>query len=392
MNQILVDDIELSHFKCMDHVKIPLEFGVNVIVGRNGEGKSTILNSIAYALTGYDMFGAKLDPFNRSGDPCAWVLLNGEADRTPLTLRRIAQKKGKKTENIVSGDISLDKEVFLSLSNPRYILQLDPKGIKSVLASILKMDADDMVDLIPAAKKTVSDVFDGTDSVTYINSVEKAIKDNTALVKKTEDSILIHKGKISGTENINEIFAENGIVPNEEIAEAIAMTASAARSMIDVLEIEVEKQKLRGKNLNAYRSACYEVIAKKFNDSLTHVNIELEKDGKDVFIVKYDGKDVRACSNSEQLRAGLEIVDTLSAISGLSYPCMVDNAECALNVDTTKYPNIKQFIFTIVADEELSTWDGEDLREIHSGVVMPRTAEDLQPSVKILDGWGTKSA
>lgn len=389
--KIFLTGIEASHFKSLSHTKISLSDRANFVVGRNGTGKSTILNAVSFGLTGLDIYGNKMDPFNTAGDPTAWVLLEGEMESSPMALRRLCQKKGTKTETIINQDVPLTKEVYFSLSNPRYILGLDPKGIKTVLSNIVRIPTYNMTSLIPTEKKAGIEDFGGGDSYEHIMAVEKAIKDNTAAVKKTEEQILIQKGKIAGTDTIKTIFAENGICPDEDIAETIEMTADSARSTIDVLTAEVEKQKAYGKALGAYRSACYEEVAKEFNDSLRHVRIQLEQNGKEVFIVTYDDKNVRACSNSEQLKAGLEIINALSGISDLSYPCLVDNAECALAIDLSEYPNIQQFIFAIVADEELSTWDGEDLTEIVSGITMPRTPEQLVPAVTILEGWGSKT-
>ena len=145
------------------------------------------------------------------------------------------------------------------------------------------------------------------------------------------------------------------------------------------------------KQLSAYRTAAYEALATEFNNSMTHVQIKLTENGKEVFIVTYDGKNVRACSNSEQLRAGLEIINALAEATDMEYPVLVDNAECILNVDVKDYPNIKQFVFALVADENLSTWDGSYLSDIENGTLMPRSREQLVPSVKLLEGWGSKA-
>jgi predicted ATP-binding protein involved in virulence len=42
--------IEITHFRCFDHLKLNLDPDINVLVGANGAGKSTVLDSIAAAL------------------------------------------------------------------------------------------------------------------------------------------------------------------------------------------------------------------------------------------------------------------------------------------------------------------------------------------------------
>ena len=44
-----------------------------------------------------------------------------------------------------------------------------------------------------------------------------------------------------------------------------------------------------------------------------------------------------------------------------------------------------------MADENLSIWDGKNLIDIETGALMPRSKEQFIPSVKLLDGWGTKA-
>ena len=52
---------------------------------------------------------------------------------------------------------------------------------------------------------------------------------------------------------------------------------------------------------------------------------------KDVFKFTYDNKDYRCLSASEKIRAGLEVSELLSRLTGLSYPTYIDNAECITN-------------------------------------------------------------
>lgn len=48
---------------------------------------------------------------------------------------------------------------------------------------------------------------------------------------------------------------------------------------------------------------------------------------KDVFKFTYDGKDYRWLSNSEKMKAGLEVAQLLQKLTGLTYPTYLDNAE-----------------------------------------------------------------
>lgn len=52
---------------------------------------------------------------------------------------------------------------------------------------------------------------------------------------------------------------------------------------------------------------------------------------KDVFKFTYDNKDYLCLSASERIRAGLEVSELLSRLTGLSYTTYIDNAECITN-------------------------------------------------------------
>jgi hypothetical protein len=392
MEKIKIENIELNGFKKFGKAELDLD-KVTYIVARNGEGKSTILNAITWAIMGLDMFGNRMDPFQVGGSLTSWVKLDAICNGNPTIIRRVIQQKGKgKTETIMSTKTdSIDKELFYSMVNPRYVQSLDPKGIKNVIAKAMKMPVSIMESGMDTTIAASAAKYDGEDSYEKILAVEEGIKAVSAEIKDDEKEILIYKGKIEGVNNILKLLEENGMEPDEDIAEVFNMTVDGAKVMIAAKETEINSKKEISKQLSAYRTAAYEALATEFNNSMTHVQIKLTENGKEVFIVTYDGKNVRACSNSEQLRAGLEMINALAEATDMEYPVLVDNAECILNIDVNDYPNIKQFVFALVADENLSTWDGTYLSDIENGTLMPRSREQLVPSVKLLDGWGSKA-
>lgn len=390
-NILSIDNLRTNAFKMLENVTVDFDSnGANYIVARNGAGKSSILNAITWSLTGLDLFGNRIDPFMIGGPATTWVKIDTVIDGNPVVVRRIIQMKNKgKTETQTNVSLDFDKELFYSLVNPRYIQNLDPKGIKNVIAKAIRLPVTIMEAGIEAELVNSAASYIGYDSYEKIVAVEEGIKQISADVKKLEEEILKQKGTINGIAIQYQICAENGVDISEEVAEVFEMTRDNAQSIIDVKELEIQKKKESSKLLSAYRTAAYEVLATEFNASLKHVKIKLLENGKEVFIVTWDGKNVRACSNSEQLKAGLELVDALSDATGMSYPCLVDNAEAIINVDINEYPHIKQIIFAIVADENLSTWDGSHLSDIETGKLMPRSREQLIPSVKLLEGWGS---
>ena len=389
IKKIRVSGIEASAFKVFDKVSVDFPERATYVVARNGQGKSTVLQAITWALQGLDTFGSKMDPFKIGVPASTWVRVEMEVDGNYQNFRRIIKMNAKgKTETTVNDSLDLDKEIFYALTNPRYIQDQDPKNIKNIVAKVIDIPVTIMECGMDASLVSAATPYVGATSYEKIAAVEGAIKAVSAEIKSIEKEILIQNGKAEGVKTIISLFEENGITPDEETLEILALTTDGAASIIAVKESEIDAKKAFSKVLNAYRTAAYEALAKELNDKMTNVQIKLSENGKEVFIVTYNGKNVRACSNSEQLKAGLEMIDAISGITGYSYPCLVDNAECAINIDINEYPHIKQFVFAMVADENLSIWDGSMLQDIETGTLLPRTKEQLMPSITLLQGWG----
>jgi energy-coupling factor transporter ATP-binding protein EcfA2 len=392
LKEFRIEKLETSAFKSLEKINVDLD-KVTYIVARNGAGKSSILNALTWAATGYDVFGNRIDPFMIGGPFTTWVKIETIIDGKPVTLRRIIQLKNKgKTETQTNVSLEFDKELFYSLVNPRYVQSLDPKGIKNVIAKAIRMPVSILEMGIEDELCKIATPYTGFDSYEKIVAVEDGIKAISSEIKKLEEEIIGCTGKINAIEMLFQLYSDNGKEIDEEALELHRLVSDDARSIIELRRKEVEQKKEISKQLSAYRTAAYEVLAEELNTNLKKVKIKLLENGKETFILTYDGKNVRACSNSEQLLAGLEIIDALSDATDMRYPCLVDNAEAIINIDTDNYPHINQFVFAVVADENLSTWDEgtEVLTEISTGKLMPRSREQLVPTVKLLSGWGSK--
>lgn len=132
--QIKFKTLELTNFK--SHQELTVNFGERTdILGDNGEGKSTIPESITFLLYGTDVLGSKLDPSPLTYDAdTTMVSLLLEIDEKELLLGR-ELKKGKQiyyinevpskaTEFNAILEELFDKDLFLSLFNPNYFFTL----------------------------------------------------------------------------------------------------------------------------------------------------------------------------------------------------------------------------------------------------------------------------
>ncbi|MDF2879680.1 MAG: hypothetical protein K0R54_237 [Clostridiaceae bacterium] len=90
------------------------------------------------------------------------------------------------------------------------------------------------------------------------------------------------------------------------------------------------------KSFNAQKTA---LLNKTISKYLTNVSLKLEKlvestgEVKDVFDILYNEKDLKVCSKSECIKAGLELSKMISELSGCNFPVFVDNGESITSYD-----------------------------------------------------------
>ena len=90
------------------------------------------------------------------------------------------------------------------------------------------------------------------------------------------------------------------------------------------------------KNYNAQKATILDSVVSKY---LKDVSLKLVKivestgEVKDVFELVYQGKDLKSCSTSETIRAGLEISNMISNLTGYEFPVFVDNSESITSYD-----------------------------------------------------------
>ncbi|MEN8905502.1 MAG: AAA family ATPase [Clostridiales bacterium] len=109
----------------------------------------------------------------------------------------------------------------------------------------------------------------------------------------------------------------------------------------DLKNTVLEKNKIM-KTLNAYihaNAVRADVLFQNLENNLNRVSINLEKvnkntgEIKEFFEIKYDNKEFRLLSNSERIRAYLEISSLVNHYTNLKLPIFIDNAESITNYD-----------------------------------------------------------
>jgi DNA replication and repair protein RecF len=83
---VYVSALELADFRCYSHAQLELQPGVTVFVGRNGQGKTNLVEAIAYLATAASHRVASDQPLVRHGAEQAIVRATVERDRRRLLL------------------------------------------------------------------------------------------------------------------------------------------------------------------------------------------------------------------------------------------------------------------------------------------------------------------
>ena len=133
---------------------------------------------------------------------------------------------------------------------------------------------------------------------------------------------------------------------------------------IEKKEALIEKQIAHMKVFNAQKTAMLNRFLAKH---LNAVSIKLEKtvqstgEIKDCFEILYKEKELKICSTSETIKAGIELSHMIRELSGLDYPVFVDNGESITSYDVTATQTIETMV---VKDKKLSVVKGGAEKEI----------------------------
>jgi predicted ATP-dependent endonuclease of OLD family len=389
MDTITIKDINLKQFRNFGLTNIKFDESETILVGGNGTGKSTIINSISWVFCNTDIWGKSMSVI-QNGGLLAYASAEFDSDEGFQTIRRtnsIGKSGGIKT--LFTGKaLDIDRDLFLAISNPRYFISLSPMDIKRLLVKIVvetTKTVEYTIDkaIVEYVNNTIDPAIFTNDQLAQVDNLIKAEKGN---IKTLTEEMLKAKGSLDAYNLLKDEIIKTD---TEDIALKINDLIETETDIINTCTREIDEKKESIKIFEMYRQCVFSSLANIFNSHLKDIRIVINEDGKDVFDVFYKDTDIKSISNAEQLLAGLEICDTICGLTGKSYPLLVDNAEAILNINMGNYPNIKQAIFAIVADNPLSIWENGVLTDIVTLVAMRRSRDSLRPKTHILDGWGT---
>lgn len=382
---------------------------VTEIYGRNGEGKSSIADAIAFILSGSPINGEKgdvitqKDSFARAtlyvtiGDSPECIITR-EIKKTnsgaSSTLRINHVERTQADLNSMFGDISPKTLVAMIFPNS---FMFSTKAVKQdILLSSSKM----------TFKKIVGVTAPISSALTEIKELDNTI---SALIEEIEACPL---KRFIDFESIAESFdlalngypdwetfcqGETSKAVNEIIKSSTGESYSAMNDLMEYIKLhknkdermdlieeyaeEVKKLTTAQKNLERAKSDIQDLVAQCLKKSsevfkLFGVSVVLEKETskstKSVIDVYYNSLPIENCSTSEQIKTGVNISLSLQSMAGLSLPVIVDNAESI--VGSLPVPKGHQALAFFVSDMPLSIgMDDVTAQVIETENVIPRT-------------------
>ena len=151
-----LNKLVLNNFMCVEHAELYFNDGVNLIVGNNGQGKSTILQAVALCLL-EDKRSDRYQEFIMLGKDTCQVELDADVKGSPIsikislstkttTLARTASYNGKVytnsevTDLLDSFDLGYYADIIMSMQNEGDITKLKPSEREAYLQKLFQFD------------------------------------------------------------------------------------------------------------------------------------------------------------------------------------------------------------------------------------------------------------
>lgn len=430
--QFFISSVEGDDFKTPGIIKIPLD-DYTEIFGENGAGKTTVLDMIAFAFTGKDSVGNKID-FINEGRGMARVTVNLKNDSgISYELCRTITRSVKGTlsntitlnlEKIKAKDFNaiFNEELVLSILNPVYFFNLTPTKARTLLAKLMNVDVQNVLtenmSKLASNSTEVDQILKLLGPVSKIDEVldmESSIKDSIKVLQKETDELSYRLDvlKLSAQEEklkIDGVKEELSLMPIDDKARAVfkSILDSTFKEEVRLAEIKIVNDEYREKKVNLdiqNRNLKYVKdffkkylisIEEKIEKTLPNTKINLiaskletnkitneeEMVDKEVFEIFYKGRSLNNCSMAETIKCGIEIADILVLKSGICLPTFIDNAESITAFPMPLYLN-QLVSLTVRKNTPLSIGFGDKMVDVKTKTSMPIPNEEDEPERRV---------
>ncbi|WCK57284.1 hypothetical protein PP175_29275 (plasmid) [Aneurinibacillus sp. Ricciae_BoGa-3] len=169
--------------------------------------------------------------------------------------------------------------------------------------------------------------------------IDKLEKENAQIQKSFDEQV--GKLKASLQQSLSELRKEKETaIKIEARRTSLLKRVEDNKKELDMKKVELEGFEKQEAHINAqishmkiFNAQKTAIVNSALSKYLTSISLKLEKsiqstgEVKECFDILYEGKELKVCSTSENIKAGLEISHMISQLSSLDYPVFVDNGE-----------------------------------------------------------------
>ena len=259
---ITLQSIELTNFMCVDYLYIDFpENSIISITGENGQGKSSLIYAIAFALTGYRR-GDSYRDYVKVGADKAHIVLNARFKGYPIYYD-IELKGNNKTGNPINKKVIYKDVEYLNSDYNRFIKENELEYLESLM--FLFQGNNDIIDAKPSERaNTLKKLFrfEFNDIVERLKEKQESSKDSSielnatikelqsrefkiqplvretppALIKDWENEIIEINNQLNKIGNVS----EEDLIKCENKINEIEKSVQSTKSKINGINIDIE--------------------------------------------------------------------------------------------------------------------------------------------------------